>query len=84
MSDSLGEIRAELAAVAELIGGAGQYTGLARARINEAIAVLAGLGEQHSESLVPDELRRAADEVDHGLRLINHLAVVVADIDARL
>lgn len=84
MSDSLGDVRVELAAVAELINGAGQYTGLARTRMNEAIAVLAGLGEQHSESLVPDELRRAVDEVDHLLRLIDHLAVVVADIDARL
>lgn len=84
MSDSLGDVRAQLAEVAELTSSAGQFTGLARTRINEAIEVLAGLGEHHSESLVPAELRRAAEEVDHGLRLIHHLAGVVADIDARL
>lgn len=84
MSDSVGDVRAELAAVAELIGSAAQFTGLARTRINEAVEVLAGLGEHHSESLVPEELRRAADEVDHSLRLIQHLAAVMVDIDARL
>jgi hypothetical protein len=83
MSD-LGEIRSVLARVAEQLGSAYQHAGLARARIADALAVLDGLGEQHSEPLVPPELRRAAEELEHGLVLISGGAVAVADIDARL
>jgi hypothetical protein len=83
MSD-LGEIRSVLAGVAEQLGSAYQHAGLARARIADALAVLDGLGEQHSEPLVPVELRRAAEELEHGLRLISGGASAVADIDARL
>jgi hypothetical protein len=80
----LGEIRAALAGVAAQITSAYEQAGIARARIADAVAVLSELGEQHSEPLVPDELRRAADELEHGLGLISTGAAVVADIDARL
>jgi hypothetical protein len=80
----VGEIRVALAGVVEQIGSAYEYAGVARARIADAVAVLSDLGEQHSEPLVPVELRRAADELERGLGLISTGAAVVADIDARL
>lgn len=83
MSD-LAEVRFVLAGVAEQIGSAYRHAGLARVRIADAVAVLDGLGEQHSEPLVPAELRQAAEELERGLGLINGGAAAVADIDARL
>ncbi len=83
MSD-LGEIRAVLAGIAEQLGSAYQHAGLARDRIVDAVAVLDGLGEQHSEPLVPAELWHAAEELQHGLGLISGGASAVAEIDARL
>jgi hypothetical protein len=83
MSD-LGEIRFVLAGVAEQLGSAYQHAGLARDRIADAVAVLDGLGTQHSEPLVPVELQRAAEELDRGLGFISGGAAVVADIDSRL
>jgi hypothetical protein len=83
MSD-LGEIRVVLSGVAEQLGSAYQHAGVAHARIVDAVAVLDGLGEQHSEPLVPPELRKAAEELERGLGLISGGASVVADIDARL
>ncbi|GAA1236820.1 hypothetical protein [Pseudonocardia alaniniphila] len=80
----LGEIRAALAGVAAQMTSAYEQAGIARTRIADAVAVLSELGEQHSEPLVPDELRRAADELERGLGLISTGAAVVADIDARL
>jgi hypothetical protein len=80
----LGEVRAVLAGVAEQLGSAYQHAGIARARIADAVAVLDGLGEQHSEPLVPPELLQAAEELERGLGLITHGATAVADIDARL
>jgi hypothetical protein len=80
----LGELRLALAGVAEQIGAAYQQAGFARARIADAVALLDGLGQQHSEPLVPPALRRAAEELDRGLALISGGAAVVADIDARL
>ncbi|OLT06429.1 hypothetical protein BJF90_16690 [Pseudonocardia sp. CNS-004] len=80
----LGEIRAVLAGVAEQLGSAYEQAGIARARIADAVAVLDGLGEQHSEPLVPAELRQAEEELDRGLGLITGGASAVADIDARL
>jgi hypothetical protein len=80
----LAEVRFVLAGVAEQIGSAYQHAGLARVRIADAVAVLDGLGEQHSEPLVPAELRQAAEELERGLGLINGGAAAVADIDARL
>jgi hypothetical protein len=84
VNDSLGEVRFVLAGVADQIDSAQQYAGLARARIADAVEVLAGLGQQHSQPLVPDELRRAADELDRGLGLLRGGAAAIADIDARL
>ena len=46
--------------------------------------MLSGLGGQHSEPLVPAELRRAGDELDRGLELISGGVAVIADIEARL
>lgn len=83
MSD-LAEVRFVLAGVAEQIGSAYQHAGLARTRIADAVAVLDGLGEQHSEPLVPAELRQAAEELERGLGFISGGAAAVADIDARL
>jgi cytolysin (calcineurin-like family phosphatase) len=83
MSD-VAEIRSVLAGIVEQLGSAYQHAGLARARIADAVAVLDGLGEQHSEPLVPPELRQAAEELERGLGLISGGASAVADIDARL
>jgi hypothetical protein len=80
----LGEVRAVLAGVAEQLGSAYQQAGIARARIADAVAVLDGLGEQHSEPLLPPELVQAAEELERGLGLISGGASAVADIDARL
>jgi hypothetical protein len=80
----LGEVRAVLAGVAEQLGSAYQHAGIARARIADAVAVLDGLGEQHSEPLLPPELVQAAEELDRGLGLISGGVSAVADIDARL
>ena len=82
--NDLREIRLVLAGVAEQLGSAYQHAGVARARIADAVAVLHGLGEQHSEPLVPAELRQAAEELERGLGLISGGASAVADIDARL
>ncbi len=73
-----------LAGVAEQLGSAYQHAGIARARIADAVAVLDGLGEQHSEPLLPPELVQAAEELDRGLGLISGGVSAVADIDARL
>jgi hypothetical protein len=83
-SDSLGEIRATLALVAEQLHGAQQYVGIARRRIDEAVGVLTELGLQHAEPLPPPQLKRAADELERGSGLIGAGALVVADIGARL
>jgi hypothetical protein len=80
----LSEIRVVLAGVAEQLGSAYQHAGVARDRIADAVAVLDGLGAQHSEPLVPVELQRAAEELDRGLGFISGGTAAVADIDARL
>ena len=46
--------------------------------------MLSDLDGQHSEPLVPPELRRAGDELERGLHLISSGAAAVADIGARL
>jgi hypothetical protein len=80
----LGEIRVVLAGVTEQLGSAYQHAGAARDRIADAVAVLAGLGEQHSTPLLPPELVRAADELDRGLGFITGGVAAVADITARI
>jgi hypothetical protein len=84
VSDSVAEVRSLLAAAVEQLGSAMQFAGLARSRIVEAVAVLDGLGQQHSESVLPPELPKAVDELDRAVRLISGGATAVADIDARL
>jgi len=80
----LAEIRVMLASVAEQLGTAHERAGLARDLIADALALLDGLGEQHSEPLVPDELRQASEELERGLGLISSGACAIAEIDARL
>lgn len=84
MTDSVGEVRAALAEVGERLGEALGYADAARARLADALGVLAELDGQHAEPLVPPELRRAGDALDAGLRLISGSADVVAGIGARL
>ena len=84
MTDSLGDLRSVLAEVGERLGEALGYADTARQRLADAVGVLSGLDGQHSEPLVPPELRRAGDELDHGLRLISGGASAVAAIGARL
>jgi hypothetical protein len=81
--DSLAEVRAVLAEVGDRLGEALGHAGVARERLVDAVGVLDGLGE-HSEPLVPAELRRAEQELEEGLRLIHGGVVAVADIGARL
>jgi hypothetical protein len=80
----LGEIRMVLDGVAEQIRNAHQHVGVARERIGDAVAVLDGLGEQHSTPLLPPELVRAAEELERGLALIGGAGMAVADITARI
>lgn len=84
MTGSLGELRQELAGVAEQIGDAYRHAAAARARIADAVAVLTELGTQHSEPLVPAELYRADSELERSLSLINGGVTAVAELDARL
>jgi hypothetical protein len=84
VTDSLGELRAVLAEVGERLGEALGYADTARARLADAVGVLAGLDGGRPEPLVPPELRRAGDELDRGVDLINGGARVVAAIGARL
>ena len=84
MTDSMGEVRAVLAEVGERLGEAIRYAGTARARLADALGVLVELDGQHGERLVPPQLRRAGDELDAGLRLINGGAEAVSAIGTRL
>ncbi len=84
MIQSVAEIRAVLAEVNDRLGAAYQSTRTAQASIAQAIAVLAELDRQHHESLLPDELRRADDELSRGLASISGGADAVAAIDSRL
>lgn len=84
MTGSLDEVRATLHAVLVLLTSAQQYAGAARGQIDEALGVLAELGDQHSEPLPPPELIRASERLRDGLGLIGSGAQLVADIGARL
>jgi hypothetical protein len=84
VTGSLGGIRQELAGVAEQLNDAYGHAATARARLADALAVLTELGRDHSESLVPPELRKAGGELERSLGLISSGAAAVADIDARL
>ncbi|WP_142065162.1 hypothetical protein [Pseudonocardia kunmingensis] len=67
-----------LSGAAEHVGDAYRQADLARARIADAVAVLDGLGRR-SESLVPVELRHAAEELERGLGLISGTAAVLRE-----
>jgi len=84
MTDSLGEVRARLAEIAENVGRAREHVDVAGARITDAIGVLKGLSEQHEESLVPRELLKASDEISRCSGLINGSAQKLSDIQARM
>lgn len=84
MTESIADVRAALAAVSDSLGSADQHARFARARIEEAVAVLTDLDREHSESLVPPELRRAGEQLDHGLAAINGSRDAVMDLNARL
>jgi hypothetical protein len=84
VTDSLGELRAVLTGVGERLAEALGYAATARDRLSDALGLLTALDGQHSEPLVPPELRRAGDELEHGLGLINSGAAAVAGIGERL
>jgi hypothetical protein len=84
VTDSLGELRAVLVEVREWLGDALGHAATARDRLSDALGLLSDLDGQHSEPLVPPELRRAGHELDRGLQLISGGAAAVADIGARL
>ena len=84
MTGSLGEIRQELAGVAAWLDDAYGHATTARSRLADALAVLTELDRDHSEQLVPPELRKADGELERSLGLISRGAAVVADVDARL
>ncbi len=84
MGGSLGEVRQVLADVSAGLQAAHHHAGVARERIADAVAVLTRLGEEHSEPLVPEELQRAAEDVERVLQLIGGGTTAVADLDARL
>ncbi len=84
MTESVADVRAALAAVSESLGSADQHARFARDRIEEAVALLTDLDGEHSESLVPPQLLRAGEVLDHGLAAISGGRDAVAGLDARL
>jgi hypothetical protein len=84
VSGSFDEVRAGLLLVAERLVAADQFARRAGTLIDDALAELTRVSEQHSESLVPAELRQARDELDRGLGLVNAGSMAVSDIEARL
>ena len=73
-----------MARVVEHLNAAGQFAGRAGILIDDAVGALARLSEQHPESLVPAELKRAAAEATRSVGLIQGGHVLVGDIEARL
>jgi hypothetical protein len=84
VTGSLDEVRAGLLLVAERLAAADQFARRAGTLLDDALAELTRVNEQHSESLVPVQLRRARDELDRGLGLVNAGSMAVSDIEARL
>ncbi|MDT7581080.1 MAG: hypothetical protein QOK35_2344 [Pseudonocardiales bacterium] len=84
MTDSIGDVRAVLATATQSLDTAYQHARAARGLLGEAVAVLGELDGQHSESLVPPQLMKATDELDHGLAAIGSGRDAVADLEARL
>jgi hypothetical protein len=84
VTGSVEELRAALAQVVDHLGTATRYAMRAGALIDDAVAVLAQLSEQHPESLVPAELNRASQDTARSLGLIQGGSMLVGDIEARL
>lgn len=84
MTGSIEEVRAGLLLVAERLGAADQFARQAGALLDDALAELTRVSEQHSDSLVPAELRQARDELDRGLGLVHAGSLAVSDIESRL
>lgn len=84
MTESIGGVRAALAVAAASLDTAYRHARAARERLDEAAAVLGELDGQHAESLVPPALRKATDELDHGLAAIGGGRDAVALLEARL
>jgi hypothetical protein len=84
VTGSLDEVRAGLLLVAERLAAADQFARRAGTLLDDALAELTRVSEQHSELLVPVQLRRARDELDRGLGLVNAGSMAVSDIEARL
>jgi hypothetical protein len=84
VTGSLDEVRAGLLLVAERLAAADQFARRAGTLLDDALAELTRVSEQHPESLVPVQLRRARDELDRGLGLVNAGSMAVSDIEARL
>lgn len=73
-----------LAGVAEDVRTACALAGQARTGLDDAVSVLAALGEQNSQPLPPPQLRRAVDELARGLGLMYAGLDKVSDIATRL
>lgn len=83
MTGSLAEVRLVLAEVSHQLNAAHRQLTVALAGIEDARAVLTGLG-QHSEPLVPAELHQAVRGLEDELDLIGRGVAAVAEIDARM
>ena len=84
MTASFDELRAGLASVAGHLRVADDFARVAGVSMEEALAILVRLSEQHPESLVPAPLSRAVDELERTLRLMRSGGTLVADIESRL
>ena len=73
-----------LVEVAERLGEALGHAGDRPASGSPTRSACSATSTEHSEPLVPPELRRAGDELERGLHLISGGAAAVADIGARL
>lgn len=81
---SVADVKAGLAEVSELTRTAAELAGRAGESIDAAVRVLAELSRQHPESLVPNGLTRAVEELDRGRGYIDAALTAVGDLDARL
>lgn len=73
-----------LFSVLGLLTDAQQYTGVARAQLEDAVGILSELGDQHSEPCPPPELLRALERLKDGREVIATGIRRVGDIGARL
>ncbi len=69
---------------AEEVRTAYALAGRARNGISDAVAMLDRLGTQNSQPLPPPQLRRAVDELDRAMGLLQAGETAVTDIAVRL